>query len=132
MPQQRRFFLSEAPLFALSSCVLGGPKKGGAQAKRLLEALNKPKVALVVGVVAVAVNVCLYFGYYLPRTAPLIEQIQSGNVNKPLPEAISNSLPDAPPESPSGSPAESPSDSPPEFPPPRQQQPPSPQQQQYQ
>jgi hypothetical protein len=93
-------------------CVLGGPKKGGAQLKRLSEALNNPKVALVVGVVAVVVNGLLYFGYYLPRMTPLIEQIQS--INKALPEAISKALPEAP----SGSPPESPT------PPQRQTQPP--------
>jgi hypothetical protein len=47
------------------SCALGGPKKGGAQLKRLAEALNNPKVALVVGVVAVAVN-----GFVVLRLLP--------------------------------------------------------------
>jgi hypothetical protein len=61
--------------------------------KRLSEALNKPKVALVVGVVAVAVNGLLYFGYYLPRMTPLIEQIRS--LIKPFPEVVSKSLPEA-------------------------------------
>jgi hypothetical protein len=113
--------------------------------KRLLEALNNPKVALVVGVVAVAVNGSLYFFYYLPRMTPLIEQIQS--INKPLPEVVSEALPEAIskalPEAPSGSPPESPT--PPQWqtsPPPQQpsptasptpppQQTPPPAQQQY-
>jgi hypothetical protein len=34
-------------------------------------------VVLVVGVVAVAVNALFYFGFYLPRTAPLIKDIPS-------------------------------------------------------
>src|SRR3712207_2900185 len=81
--------------------------------KRLLEALNNPKVALVVGVVAVGVNGLLYFFYYLPRMTLLIEQIQS--IDKPLsevvskPEVISEALPEAP------------SDPPPESPQPQQQ-----------
>ena len=41
---------------------------------RLERTLNRPIVVLVVGVVAVALNVLLYFGYFLPRTAPLVEQ----------------------------------------------------------
>ncbi len=68
-------------------CTWRAKEKGGAQAKRLLEALNNPKVALVVGVVAVAVNGLLYFVYYLPRITPLIEQIQS--INKPFAEVVS-------------------------------------------
>ncbi len=32
---------------------------------------------LIVGVVAVALNVFLYSGYYLPRTTPLIEHMAS-------------------------------------------------------
>src|SRR5918992_5047433 len=39
---------------------------------RLEQTLNKPKVVLIVGVVAVALNVLLYFGYFLPRMTPLI------------------------------------------------------------
>jgi hypothetical protein len=57
--------------------------------KRLEQTLNKPIVVLVVGVIAVALNVLLYFGYFLPRTAPLVEQIYS--IGTSLPEAISNS-----------------------------------------
>jgi hypothetical protein len=60
---------------------------------RLEEVLNKPRVVLVVGVVAVAVNVLFYFGYYLPRTAPLIERIPS--ISTSLPEAISKSFTEA-------------------------------------
>jgi len=104
-------------------CIWRAEEKGGAQVKRLLETLNNPKVALVVGVVAVAVNGLLYFVYYLPRMTPLIEQIQS--INKPFaevvskPEVISEALPKAIskalPEASSGSPPESPT------PPPQQQ-----------
>src|SRR5215203_6922688 len=49
--------------------------------------LNKPIVVLVVGVVAVALNVLLYFGYFLPRMTPLIAQINPIGIS--LPEAIS-------------------------------------------
>jgi hypothetical protein len=100
--------------------------------QRLPAALNKRSVVLVAGVVAVAVNLFLYFGYWLPRTTPLIERIPSISKSIPeaIPEAISKSLPKASPESPSDSPPKSPSDSPPEAPP-QQQQAPTPQQQQY-
>src|SRR5215211_3548410 len=54
---------------------------------RLEQTLNKPIVVLVVGVVAVALNVLLYFGYFLPRMTPLVEQINS--IGTSLPEAIS-------------------------------------------
>jgi hypothetical protein len=57
--------------------------------KRLEQTLNKPTVVLVVGVIAVALNVLLYFGYFLPRTTPLVEQIYS--IGTSLPEAISKS-----------------------------------------
>ena len=57
--------------------------------KRLEQSLNKPSVVLVVGVIAVALNVLLYFGYFLPRTTPLVEQIYS--IGTSLPEAISGS-----------------------------------------
>jgi hypothetical protein len=56
---------------------------------RLEQALNKPIVVLVVGVVALALNVLLYFGYFLPRTTPLVEQIYS--IGTSLPEAIGKS-----------------------------------------
>jgi hypothetical protein len=59
-----------------------------AQVKRIEQTLNKPIVVLVVGVIAVALNVLLYFGYFLPRTAPLVEQIYS--IGTSLPEAISS------------------------------------------
>jgi hypothetical protein len=54
--------------------------------RRLEQTLNKPIVVLVVGVVAVALNVLLYFGYFLPRMTPLVEQINS--IGTSLPEAI--------------------------------------------
>ena len=60
---------------------------------RLEQTLNKPKVVLVVGVVAVALNVLLYFGYFLPRMTPLIAHINP--IGTSLPEAISNSDPEA-------------------------------------
>src|SRR5215216_6514231 len=53
----------------------------------LEQALNKPIVVLVVGVVAVALNVLLYFGYFLPRMAPLIAHISPIGIS--VPEAIS-------------------------------------------
>lgn len=40
--------------------------------RRLEQTLNKPIVVLVVGVVAVALNILLYFGYFLPRMTPLV------------------------------------------------------------
>jgi hypothetical protein len=55
--------------------------------RRLEQTLNKPIVVLVVGVIAVALNVLLYFGYFLPRMSPLVEQIDS--IGTSLPEAIS-------------------------------------------
>ena len=57
--------------------------------KRLEQSLNKPTVVLVVGVIAMALNVLLYFGYFLPRTTPLVEQIYS--IGTSLPEAIGKS-----------------------------------------
>jgi hypothetical protein len=54
---------------------------------RIEQTLNKPIVVLVVGVIAVALNVLLYFGYFLPRMTPLVEQINS--IGTSLPEAIS-------------------------------------------
>ncbi|HEY6714117.1 MAG TPA: hypothetical protein VI055_17825, partial [Rubrobacter sp.] len=56
---------------------------------RLEQALNKPKVVLVVGVLAVALNVLLYFGLFLPRMTPLIAHINP--IGTSLPEAISKS-----------------------------------------
>jgi hypothetical protein len=57
------------------------------QMSRIEQTLNKPIVVLVVGVIAVALNVLLYFGYFLPKTTPLVEQIYS--IGTSLPEAIS-------------------------------------------
>src|ERR687889_827441 len=54
---------------------------------RLEHTLNKPVVVLVVGVVAVALNVLLYFGYFLPRMTPLIAHLSPIGVS--VPEAIS-------------------------------------------
>jgi hypothetical protein len=112
---------------------------------RLEQTLNKPKVVLVVGVLAVALNVLLYFGYFLPRMTPLIANINP--IGTSLPEAISKSdsgasiesgseasgksVPeeslasetDSSPDSPSGSPSvssastQSPAGSAPELPP---------------
>src|ERR687898_129717 len=59
---------------------------------RLEQTLNKPIVVLVVGVVAVALNVLLYFGYFLPRMTPLIAHISPIGIS--LPEAISKVVPD--------------------------------------
>src|SRR5215217_36117 len=53
---------------------------------RLERTLNKPVVVLVVGVVAVALNVLLYFGYFLPRMTPLIAHLSPIGVS--VPEAI--------------------------------------------
>jgi hypothetical protein len=57
---------------------------------RLEQTLNKPIVVLVVGVVAVALNVLLYFGLFVPRMTPLIAHINP--IGSSLPEAISKSL----------------------------------------
>jgi hypothetical protein len=72
---------------------------------RLEQTLNKPKVVLVVGVLAVALNVLLYFGIFLPRMTPLIAHINP--IGTSLPEAISNSDPEASSESDSGASIES-------------------------
>ena len=53
---------------------------------RLEQTLNKPKVVLVVGVLAVALNVLLYFGLFLPRMTPLIAHMNP--IGTSLPEAI--------------------------------------------
>jgi hypothetical protein len=88
-PEQRRYS-GETSLFALSylhSYGLGDQRKVvPTQVRRLERTLNKPSVVLVVGVVAVALNVLLYFGYFLPRMTPLVEQINS--IGTSLPEAI--------------------------------------------
>src|SRR5688572_17430614 len=59
---------------------------------RLEQKLNKPIVVLVVGVIAVALNVLLYFGYFLPRMTPLIAHINPIGIS--LPEAISKAIPE--------------------------------------
>jgi hypothetical protein len=59
------------------------------QVSRLEQTLNKPKVVLVVGVLAVALNLLLYFGLFLPRMTPLIAHINP--IGTSLPEAISKS-----------------------------------------
>src|ERR687889_1974459 len=53
---------------------------------RLEQKLNDPTVVLVVGVVAVALNVLLYFGYFLPRMTPLIAHINP--IGTSLPEVF--------------------------------------------
>ena len=60
---------------------------------RLERTLNRPIVVLVVGVVAVALNVLLYFGYFLPRTSPLVAHIKPIGIS--LPDVISKSVPEA-------------------------------------
>jgi hypothetical protein len=60
---------------------------------RLEQTLNKPIVVLVVGVIAVALNVLLYFGLFLPRMTPLITHINP--IGTSLPEAIRMSDPEA-------------------------------------
>jgi hypothetical protein len=73
---------------------LGNQRRGvTTRVSRLEQTLNKPKVVLVVGVVAVALNVLLYFGIFLPRMTPLIAHINP--IGTSLPEAISNSDPKA-------------------------------------
>jgi hypothetical protein len=93
VPQQQRRYSSEVSPFALS--YIPGDKRRGVTTRvsRLEQTLNKPKVVLVVGVVAVALNVLLYFGYFLPRMTPLIAHINP--IGTSLPEAISNSDPEA-------------------------------------
>jgi hypothetical protein len=88
----QRHFSGAIWLLALS-CVSGESKKGGAgQVSRLERSLNKPVVVLVVGVVAVALNVLLYFGYFLPKMKPIIGNINPIGIS--LPEAISKSVPE--------------------------------------
>src|SRR5918994_2977967 len=59
---------------------------------RLEQKLNKPIVVLVVGVIAVALNILLYFGYFLPRMKPLIAHVNPIGIS--LPEAISKAIPE--------------------------------------
>jgi hypothetical protein len=63
---------------------------------RLEQTLNKPIVVLVVGMVAVALNVLLYFGLFVPRMTPLIAHINP--IGSSLPEAISRLAPESGPE----------------------------------
>jgi hypothetical protein len=73
---------------------LGNQRRGvTTRVGRLEQTLNKPKVVLVVGVLAVALNVLLYFGLFLPRMTPLIAHINP--IGTSLPEAISTSDPEA-------------------------------------
>src|SRR5215216_5679159 len=122
------------------SCTLGAQRRGVLNlVSRLEQTLNKPIVVLVVGVLAVALNVLLYFGVFLPRMTPLIAHINP--IGTSPPEPISKSGPEgslesetaSPPHSPSGSPPvpphpqssappHSPSGSLPELPPPPQEQ----------
>ena len=78
--------------------------------KRVSDALNKPSVVLVVGVVLVAINVFFYFGYYLTKT-PMATASSPPIEGVPF---IAYSPPDSPTE-------QSPTDkSPPEQAPPEQ------------
>src|SRR5215217_7395486 len=71
------------------SCALGAQRRGVLNlVSRLEQTLNKPIVVLVVGVLAVALNVLLYFGVFLPRMTPLIAHLNP--IGTSLPEAISN------------------------------------------
>ena len=93
VPQQQRSYSGEVSPFALS--YIPGEQRWGVTTRvsRLEQTLNKPKVVLVVGVLAVALNVLLYFGIFLPRMTPLIAHINP--IGTSLPEAISNSDPEA-------------------------------------
>jgi hypothetical protein len=83
----------KSSLFALYYA-LGNQRRGvPTPVSRLEQTLNKPKVVLVVGVLAVALNVLLYFGLFLPRMTPLITHINP--IGTSLPEAISKSDPEA-------------------------------------
>jgi hypothetical protein len=86
MPQQQRRYSGEVSLFALS--YIPGEQRRGVttSVSRLEQTLNKPKVVLVVGVVAVALNILLYFGYFLPRMTPLIAHINP--IGTSLPEVF--------------------------------------------
>jgi hypothetical protein len=86
VPQQQRRYSGEVSPFALS--YIPGDKRRGVTTRvsRLEQTLNKPKVVLVVGVVAVALNVLLYFGYFLPRMTPLIAHINP--IGTSLPEVF--------------------------------------------
>jgi hypothetical protein len=66
--------------------------------RRLEQTLNKPILVLVVGVIAVALNVVIYFGYQMSET-PLIGHMYSigaslpGDIGKSEPKARSDSQP---------------------------------------
>ncbi len=91
VPHQRNLS-SEASLCALS-CIPGDQRRGvPTQMSRLEQTLNKPVVVLVVGVIAVALNVLLYFGYFLPKMTPLIGHINPIGIS--LPEVISKAVPE--------------------------------------
>src|ERR671910_3243337 len=93
VPRQQRRYSGEVSPFALS--YIPGEQRRGVTTRvsRLEQTLNKPKVVLVVGVVAVALNVLLYFGYFLPRMTPLIAHINP--IGTSLPDVISKSDPEA-------------------------------------
>jgi hypothetical protein len=96
---------------------------------RLEQKLNNPFVVVVAGVIAVALNVLLYFGLFLPRITSPIAHMNPIGVSPP--EAIGESGPEASGESgPEGS-VESETDSPPPVSPPQQRSSPPPPQQQY-
>src|ERR671910_1930355 len=86
VPQQQRRYSSEVSRFALSYILRNQRRGVTTPVSRLEQALNKPKVVLVVGVVAVALNVLLYFGYFLPRMTPLIAHINP--IGTSLPEVF--------------------------------------------
>jgi hypothetical protein len=93
-----------ASLFALFFVHLKGHSREGqcqGYMSRLEQKLNNPRVVLVVGVIAVALNALLYFGIFLPRMTPLIAQINP--VGTSLLEAISKSVPQAGSEPQAGS-----------------------------
>ena len=83
------------------------------QVSRLEKTLNNPRVVLVAGMVAVALNVLLYFGVFLPRMTPLIEHVSTIGtspleaIGNALPESIGRSDPEASSESRSGANSES-------------------------
>jgi hypothetical protein len=79
--------------FAIYYALGNQRKEVTTRVSRLEQTLNKPKVVLVVGVLAVALNILLYFGIFLPRMTPLIAHINP--IGTSLPEAISNSDPKA-------------------------------------
>ena len=39
---------------------------------RIEDKLNNPRIVLVVGTIAMALNVALYFGVFVPRLVPLV------------------------------------------------------------